>query len=180
MTTHVCFLDIDGPMIPLRARFLSGTTDTFDPVATSLLLKLCERATAKIVMISSRCSSGFESCVSLLERNGVPRSLLHDDWTTQRHMSSTRVDDTQRWLTDHPEVTHHVVIDDLYWPAVNQPTVNVVKCDDVEGMSWRNFQECCIFLGCVRDIDATKSFVQYRRRVEIDRASCYYPPQEFE
>lgn len=56
-------------------------------------------------------------------------------------MSSTRVDDTQRWLTDHPEVTHHVVIDDLYWPTVNQPTVNVVKCDDVEGMSWRNFQE---------------------------------------
>lgn len=146
----IVFLDIDGPMIPVRAFFLPNQTrpaSIFDPCATGMLLKLLQESSAKIVISSTWGQFGKDRCEELLAKNGIDPSYLHEDWVTPRKMSSARYHEIKWWLDKHPEVTHYVAIDDEDLPI--DWITNAVKCDGAEGFSLRNFKECEVALGIV-------------------------------
>jgi hypothetical protein len=173
MTTKVIFVDIDGPMIPLRAWFLPNQTpivSIFDPCAVSLLLRLVDRSQAKLVVSSTWGLHGYDSCMETFEKNGIHRDLFHEDWVTPRKMSSARYHEIRWWLDRHPEVTHSVAIDDA---DLNMDFVPcAVKCDCAEGMSWRNYLECCVYLDAYADTDGRDklpSQIEYYKRREIWR-----------
>lgn len=173
--TKVIFLDIDGPMIPLRAYFLPDQTSpvsVFDPCATSLLLRLIKDSGAQIVISSTWGLHGYGQCADLLKRNGIDPALMHKDWITPRKMSSYRVNEIQWWLDRHPEVTHYVAIDDEGLTVTMVP--NSVLCDAHEGFSWRNYLECCIYLDTFNGPDDPKrqhtaDLITYFKRREIWR-----------
>ena len=173
----VIFLDIDGPMIPVKSYMLPGHTSsaarTFDPCATAMLNRLLDQAGAQIVISSTHGQRGYDHCVELLRINGVDPAALHEDWITPRKMSSYRIHEINWWLDKHPETTHYVAIDDesldVEWVA------NSVQCDGYEGFSFRNYLECCVYLECVEDakLDEHRRMIQYLKRREIWRTKRY-------
>lgn len=170
----VIFLDIDGPMIPVRAQLIqqtAGAARTFDPVATSLLLDLIKKSSAKLVISSTIGVHGYDHCCSMLDQNGISPSMLHQDWITPRKMSSYRIHEIVWWLDKHPETTHYVAIDDeqldIDWVKF------AVQCDAYEGFSFRNYLECAVMLDVV---DAEQQaehhrLIGYLKRREIWRTT---------
>lgn len=146
--SKVIFLDIDGPMIPVRAYWLPTQTkphvSVFDPVAVSLLNKLIEASGAKIVMSSSWRKQGYDVVVELLSKNGVDPKHLHEDWDTPWKFSSQRIHEIKWWLDDHSEVTHYVAIDDE--SLLTDFVPNAIQADTYEGFSLRNYLEAEAFL----------------------------------
>lgn len=146
MTTKVVFLDVDGPMIPVRAYFLPNQTPlvtVFDPCAVSMLNRILRKSKALLVISSLRGQDGKNKCKELLDLNNIQSSLLHDDWITPR-ISHDRAKQIADWLIIHPEITHYVAIDDedLDMSVIT----NAVLCDTYEGFSHRNYLECLQFL----------------------------------
>lgn len=175
MTTRCIFLDIDGPMIPVRAYFLANQTSPvsiFDPCASALLLRLLEESSAKIVISSIWGQHGRERCEDLLRKNGIDPSYLHEDWVTPRKMSSARIHEIAWWLNRHPEVTHHVAIDDE--DLLSEFVPNAVLCDGAEGFSMRNYHECEVFLGIAEDTGR----ILYEKRREIWRLARVGDPMK--
>lgn len=157
--SKVIFLDVDGPMIPVRAYFLPNQTkpaSVFDSCATAMLQRLIDDFGAKLVISSTWGRFGKERCEELLSKNGIDPSHLHEDWITPRKMSSARFHEIGWWLKEHPEVTHYVAIDDEELPI--DWIASAVKCDAAEGFSLRNFKECKLLLGLdeTHDIDNMK------------------------
>lgn len=145
--TKIIFLDIDGPMIPLRAYHLPGQTgpvSMFDPCAVSMLNRLLGISQAKIVCSSTWGMMGYERWMNLLGKNGIDPNVVHEDWITPRKMSSYRIHEIKWWLDEHPEVVDYVAIDDEDLAMDFVP--KAVKCDAYEGFSWRNYLECCVHL----------------------------------
>jgi len=144
----IIFLDIDGPMIPVRAYYMLNQTKplvtVFDPCAVSLLLRLLEDANAKLVISSTWGVKGRDAVVQVLAANGIDETFLHEDWITPRKLSSYRCHEIRWWLDNHPEVSHYVAIEDEYLPP--EFVRNAVKCDTYEGFSWRNYLECRMYL----------------------------------
>lgn len=169
------FIDVDGPMIPMRAYYLPQQTapvSIFDPCAVSLLLRLVDAAQAKLVVSSTWGYHGYDSCMEDFEKNGISSSLFHKDWITPRKMSSSRAQEIRWWLDRHPETTHSVAIDDEDLHIELVPCA--VKCDGYEGMSWRNYLECFVHLDAFETLDTdgraqTISQIEYFKRREIWR-----------
>lgn len=177
MKNSVIFLDIDGPMIPGKARYLPNQTrlmSMFDPCASGMLNKLLVESEAKIVISSTWQSLGLEACAELLEKNGIDGSQIHSDWKTIRKMSSQRTQEILWWLDDHPEVTNYVALDDEILDAKVLPSF--VQCDTMEGFSYRNFLECKHFLGIQTESDTDE--LLFLRRREIWR--CQRHGDQFE
>ena len=92
--TRTIFLDIDGPMIPIRAYFLpnqSKIVTQFDPCATGMLLHLIKLTDAKLVISSVHRLQGKQHIEELFEQNGIPIEHLHYDFIKSRvdcHLSS--------------------------------------------------------------------------------------------
>lgn len=176
------FVDIDGPMIPMRAYFLPQQTPVvsiFDPCAVSMLLRLVHASQAKLVVSSSWGTQGYDACMEVFAKNGIHPNLFHEDWVTPRKMSSSRVQEIRMWLDRHPETTHYVALDDEGLDADFLPCA--VQCDAYEGFSWRNFLECCVYLDAYSHPDENNrqkylAQVEYFKRREIRRTKR---PNEF-
>ena len=172
--SKVIFLDIDGPMIPVRAQLIqqsAGAARTFDPVAVSLLLDIISKSGAKLVISSTIGVHGYEHCCDMLDRNGISPSNLHQDWITPRKMSSYRIHEIVWWLDKHPEITHYVAIDDeqldIDWVKF------AVQCDAYEGFSFRNYLECAVMLDAV-DVEQQaehRRLIGYLKRREVWRTT---------
>jgi HAD domain in Swiss Army Knife RNA repair proteins len=175
-------VDIDGPMIPMRAYFLPQQTpivSIFDPCAVSMLLRLVDISQAKLVVSSSWGSQGYDRCMEVFTKNGIRPELFHKDWITPRKMSSSRTQEIMMWLDRHPEVTHYVAIDDEGLDYEVLPCS--VLCDAHEGFSWRNYLECCVHLDSyTHDDDNNRqkylSQIEYFKRREIWRTKRYHEP----
>ena len=171
MTTRCIFLDVDGPMIPVRAYFLSNQTkpaSVFDPCATAMLLRLLEDSGAKLVISSTWGQFGKDRCEELLAKNGIDPSYLHEDWVTPRKMSSARYHEIKWWLDKHPEVTHYVAVDDENLPV--DWIEHAVLCDGQEGFSFRNYLECKVMLGIPESSpQGDQDRINYCKRREIWR-----------
>jgi hypothetical protein len=183
--SKVIFLDFDGPMIPMRAYCLPDQTapvSRFDPCAVSMLNRLIGFSGAQIVISSTWGREGYETICEVLGRNGIDPALLHKDWVTPRKMSSSRTMECKWWLNDHPEVTHYVAIDD------EQLDYDILPCavlaDAHEGLSWRNYLECCVHLDSYPHVDPdnrTKYLeqIEYYKRREIWRTKRHHEPGQY-
>lgn len=171
--SKVIFIDIDGPLIPMRAYFLPTQTplvSVFDPCAVALLLRVVSMSQAQFVVSSTWGFHGYDKCMETFAKNGIHPNLFHKDWITPRKMSSSRSMEIRWWLEGHPEVTHHVAVDD---EDLNSDLVaNAALCDAYEGFSWRNYLECLTFLDAhetVGEKDAALSAIDMFKRREINR-----------
>ena len=176
MADKIIFLDIDGPMIPLRAYFLPNQTkpivSVFDPCAVSLLNKLIDDSKAKLVISSTWATQGMDRIREVLSDNGIDPTLLHNDWVTPRKLSSWRMNEISWWLRDHPEVVDYVAIEDEDLDVEFVP--KAVKCDPYEGFSWRNFLEARVHLnafgdGRLEDREKTLKTIEWLKWGEINR-----------
>jgi len=159
--TKIIFLDVDGPMIPVRAYWLPNQTElvsAFDPVAVSLLNKLIAQSGAKIVMSASCRSKGLDFVRELLSKNSIDPVHLHDDWQTPRKLTSQRIHEIRWWLDNHPEITHYVAIDDEY--LIPEWVPSSVKCCTYEGLSFLNYLQAEVFLDCHKDEEHKKDHLK--------------------
>lgn len=175
--TKICFVDVDGPMIPLRAYKLPKQTpivSVFDPCAVAMLKALLDESGAKIVVSSTWGDAGKVKCAQLFRKNGLnPKQYFHEDWITPRRFSfgeTSRTMEIKGWLNNHPEVTHYVALDDE--SLTHDILPHAVQCDAHEGFSWRNYLEAKIMLGIYND-EAEKQNIEadiwYKKRREILR-----------
>lgn len=146
----ILFLDFDGPMIPLRAWPLTDklSNERFDPVAAGTLKKLFDRnPDIQLVISSSWRSIGKEKIVAILEREGISRAHLHDDWETknlENHLMANRHLEINEWLGRHPEITTWVAIDDY---PLTLPEKHFVKVSSNDGMLWEHQRQLFKKLG---------------------------------
>jgi hypothetical protein len=177
--SKVIFVDVDGPMIPVRAYWLPGQTkpaSVFDPVAVSLLNKLIEDSGAQIVISSTWRMRGRKIVVALLKRNNIDPAHLHEDWETPLTWGGERAREISLWLEDHPEVTHYVAIEDEEMHVESIPSA--VKADAYEGLSYRNYLEARMFLHVHAEdeigVEAQKretEMVTHLKRKEVERVA---------
>lgn len=131
----IIFLDVDGPLIPGRMYRTSRGTHRkdencvvtgyhFDPVAVSMLHKICGETGAKIVWNTAHNARGLSDLWSDADANGLPRDLFHEDAQTAYPGgydkipgsallgSISRILAITRWLNEHPHTEAWVAIDD--------------------------------------------------------------------
>lgn len=73
--------------------------------------------------------------LTILNRNGFT-GTIHDDWRT-KHFGRMRGEEILEWLSRHPEVTRHVILDDdsdflPRQPLVKTPFETGLSADHVE------------------------------------------------
>lgn len=120
VVTKVLFLDVDGPMIPRRCYPLGqlpgegGSMKRMDPVAVSVVVRICSLAKARIVVSSSWRIWGREKCLAAFRENGIYHTLVHEDWATSHNLpgGADRSTEIKDWLARHPEVTTFAVLED--------------------------------------------------------------------
>lgn len=132
---RVLFLDMDGVIASPRAYMVRehvGDRDLrwIDPVAMGLLNRLVKEHPVKIVV--SSVWRGDPEFREMFKRAGF-KGEFHDDWRTRtdRGLGGFRGDDVNEWLARHPEVTHHIILDDESDFHHGQP---LIKCDMYNGM----------------------------------------------
>jgi hypothetical protein len=148
----IIFLDIDGPMLPMRAFFLpennqkNSNRHYFDPIAVSMINRLLETSRAKIVISSSWADQGLGVITKAFSLNNISIKSLHEDWMTPRpngECNPNRVIEIVGWLNKHPEVTHYVAIDDM-----QMELKNLVKVTFHDGMLYKHMEMAAKFLNC--------------------------------
>lgn len=120
--SHIIFLNIDGVMIPRRARYLpenyEGLFIRFDPVAVAMVNRLIKDSGAMIVISSVwRHCKTMSELLAILKLNGFDwRSIHRHIGTTPMTIQGvTRAQEIEKWLFFHPEVVSWVAFD-------NEPT----------------------------------------------------------
>ena len=115
MNKTVIFIDCDGVICTDRAYFASGQDKdrhimrTWDPVSIMLLSRLCQDFDLEVV-ISSTWRYKFDVPLMLLTHGF--RGNFHKDDQTPRLFSGSRGMEIREWLSEHPEVTNYIIIDD--------------------------------------------------------------------
>lgn len=112
----IIFLDIDGVLNDAaclnKASKLGGEAKwlaMLSPLLISRLNTLVEKTGAEIVISSTwRLCHSFDRLVELLTRQGLVASVIG----VTPSLYKSRGDDIQQWLTDNPEPTTFVILDD--------------------------------------------------------------------
>lgn len=138
-------LDIDGPMIPVKAFYLPNQTTSakvFDPCAVGMLLRLIEMTGALIVISSIHRLSGYDHIKNLFAINNIPLTHLHKDWRTTTNTRLSRSEEIRLWLDEHLNVESYVAIDD----ELLDDSIVSTRCCGYEGFGLKNFIECKLTL----------------------------------
>lgn len=165
MTTKVIFVDVDGPLSPIRCYVLGqlpgagGSMKCMDPVAVATVVSLCRRSGAKVVVSSSWRGWGKEKCLGLFARNGIGLEWIHEDWSTPRNAGAVREGEIKDWLARHPEITHHAVLDD---GVLDLP--NLVRVSTHDGILFEHQRELERLLGLERENDFKDDPAECRHR----------------
>lgn len=167
MTTSIIFLDIDGPMIPVKSFYLPNQTKPariFDPGSVALLLALLKKSKAKLVISSIHRTHGWENVKRTLQRNKIPLKYLHKDWHTTLDITS-RSEEIQAWLDAHPNITNYVAIDDEKLDS----SIKSTKCSSQDGFGMLNFIESKLILGTINeDLDVPAEDQLKRMKAVLD------------
>lgn len=122
--TKIIFLDIDGVlngydyyMSDRCTGNLNGEEGDIDPFGAERINRICRETGARIV-ISSDWRINWPHCIDRIERGGIEKGLIVDK--TPEHMwlehapesYKSRGSEIQDWLSQHPECTSYVIIDD--------------------------------------------------------------------
>lgn len=120
----VLFLDIDGVLNhENHYKWLMETDEPtplqrvypyseFNPVSCQILNKIIEETGCKIVLSSSWRLDGIHRMNILFKHFGLPQ--IHDITPSlcERFGSLCRGKEIDKWLSEHPEVTKYVIVDD--------------------------------------------------------------------
>jgi len=112
-------LSQDVMSMPVDARF-----DNFDKKAIKVLNEILEKTGAEIVVSSDwKVWCSVEEMGDYYEKHGITKrpidftgnvlDLTRVTWHRNWDLEGTRSTEIQDWLSNHPEVTHWVAIDDL-------------------------------------------------------------------
>lgn len=143
MTQKIIFLDVDGVLNNFvdswPNQFGKGVQSTFvvDPRCVLAFYHLLAESDAKVVMSSTWAVHKDQMRYLHLVMPGL-KEYLHQDWMTPRKFSSTRGQEIQMWLQEHPETTHWVVLEDSRdaWLAAN--SLNVIETNTVTGLTFED------------------------------------------
>lgn len=175
-TTKIIFLDFDGPISNYRTALQTGHHEEFDPVAVEALDNICAVSGAKIVCSSSRtCKESRPSFLEnkrLFENAGFDMRNMHEDWSCW-DANIGRTKSIERWLKNHPEITHYAIIDD---DIVDLP--NFIHIDAYDGILLKDFQKVAEYLAV--DIGDAFKRAAYKRndytqlRLELEEFDRQY------
>jgi hypothetical protein len=149
---RVLFLDIDGPMIPIRAYTMPGQTrpivTKFDPCAVGFVNRACFKQGRQIVLHTSWIRTGFwkpnidgpgdvhDHCIS----QGIEAELFHEDAYCNREIH-WRYDRIDEWLSRHPEVDDYVILDDVNCPDEWDKKAHLLLVDEGNGLLMSDFNK---------------------------------------
>lgn len=144
MSDRIIFLDMDGVLSTVRG-WLTNTDKEIpdrwiDPVAVKLLNIICAETDAVVVVSSTwRLNEQRANFLDILQRNGFAGSI-HDDWRTKdlRPQNKNRGHEVVEWLSRHPEIEDHVILDDDSDFQDGQP---LVLTDSYNGLLYEHFNE---------------------------------------
>lgn len=149
---RILFLDIDGPLVPLRLhlqkgfglygyRYRDDGTICWDPVACAELNKL--PADIQIVFSTSHNTGGPERMRKTALANGFPESRLHSDICTKYPEEiENRIPAILDWINRNGDC-YWVVVDDF-----DLPTDNLVNVKLYDGLTKEKLKEVFNKFGC--------------------------------
>ena len=145
----VVFLDIDGVLNSRKTMLLHGSVfidtprvrEKLDPYGCLFLQRLCERGVHIVLSSTWRLGSRF-----LQERETAFPFPVLDRTCSHPFPGSTRGDEIQQWLNQHPEVTHYVILDDDSDMLDTQQS-QFVKILPSDGLRWEDMERVCELLG---------------------------------
>lgn len=154
----VIFLDMDGVISTFRAYKAQvgwPVPDRWiDREAVANLNDLCEKSGALIVVSSTwRLNLTADNFLAILQCHGF-KHAMHDDWRTKDlsitlpgsplFRATTRSEEVLEWMSRHPEVTRHVILDDDSDFLPEQP---LVKTPFETGLSADHVGRALMLLG---------------------------------
>lgn len=154
----IVFLDIDGVLNSRRTalafkgyphKFEPGLPG-FDPVAVGLVRKLVEHTQAQVVLSSSWrfderewVKAGPMLGLPIIDRTPVG---LHWHPDYQDHQQILRGHEIKHWLSEKPEVSHYVILDDDQ-DMLEEQQEQFVHVNRDHGLSADDFYRACTILG---------------------------------
>lgn len=140
----VVFLDIDGPMKPVRSYFSRergfNTSGGFDPLSVDAINRLCEKTGAKIV--TNTTWNKLKDIPAILVAEGIKKEHIHEDHKTFYPDLGDRLLACKEWMARNPGVKHWCAIDD-----VAQESENWVLIDAEVGITGRDYTAAAALLG---------------------------------
>ncbi len=127
----IIFLDIDGPLIPLRMFFggsrpynYDARSFVYDPVAVGMINKLAETTGAQVVFNSAHCENTGEVMAHQARVNGLAH--MHEKGKTDYifNRDLTRESAMYNWMQRFGRPEKWIVIDDCDMKLANQIVVN--------------------------------------------------------
>lgn len=151
--SKVIFLDVDGVLNNFVDSWPNqfGTdqpqsTFVVDPRCLLPLYQLLAETAAGVVMSSTWAVHPDQ--MKYLHMLVPPlKARLHHDWKTPRKFSSTRGEEIGMWLTDHPETTHWVVLEDDHDAWLEKHHHNVVRTNTRTGLTFKDTHDALEILG---------------------------------
>jgi len=142
----IIFLDMDGVICVPRYNVAINRIhelDVLEPAGVGFLNRLLEVDPTIEFVISSTWRKVYthERLLKHLQDAGFT-GKFHVDWRTGQHPKGHRGLEIQEWLTNHPEITDYLIIDDEVsdiYPYVNKKYV--VHTDTYNGISIKNFHD---------------------------------------
>ena len=110
----IIFLDIDGVLATSKScseGFIENMV-ALDGDSVSRLAALCTGGARIVISSSWRKLHTKEEVLAHLERFGLNRSTVHEDWRTVAIDHGIRGVEIAEWLDRHPEVEDFIILDD--------------------------------------------------------------------
>jgi HAD domain in Swiss Army Knife RNA repair proteins len=107
-----------------------------DPVAVALIRKLCESTNAKIVLSTTwRNYYSIQAFIDMFSKYYDWHDAPVIDKTQRVRITSSRECEIVDYLEDHSEITHYVILDNLYLRF----TKNFVRINGNNGLTYENY-----------------------------------------
>jgi hypothetical protein len=138
---RVAFLDFDGVFTATARSFLAGSE--YDPIAAKLLNRAFTEFDYKIVVSSTwRIGASDLELATYLKLMGFKPKLFNfnNGFMTPRLQKGCRGDEIAKWLSEHPEVTDYIIIDDDC-DMLPEQMDHLIHCDNREGFGARQYFE---------------------------------------
>lgn len=163
---NIIFLDMDGVLVTPRASLAAGEVvekcSAFDPVACSLVKRLCERHNAKLVISSAwrhvyRSREAMEAILNaacsglgdlIWQHNSDWCTPIHV-WTEEYNNTSDRGREIHSWVmgSNETKFNRFVILDDMFDMRPLQDSL--VQCNYYNGFGWFEYQKASDILnGC--------------------------------
>lgn len=117
----VIFLDFDGVLNTGNSPYRDEFGDLFDPASVHELKRIIESANPAIVISSSWKMLGLGTLREMWRDRGLPGRIFgitpsdaSNEMMMRGEMPSPKLKgaEIQRWLDEHPDYTHYVILDD--------------------------------------------------------------------